>query len=82
MPPCPCTNAPTIFRFGNYIYTPEEGRRYITELFSLIANGKLKIRIHAEYPFTAEGVQQAQRDLTGGQTIGKLIIKVAPDAQQ
>ncbi|KAI0777784.1 NAD-P-binding protein [Trametes elegans] len=68
--------------FGNYIYTPEEGRRYITELFSLVANGKLKIRIYAEYPFTAEGVQQAQRDLTGGKTIGKLIVKVAPDAQQ
>ena len=30
-----------------------------------------------EYPFTAEGVQSAQRDLTGGKTTGKLLIKVA-----
>ncbi|KAI0336846.1 NAD-P-binding protein [Cubamyces sp. BRFM 1775] len=63
---------------ANYIYTPEEGRRYSTELFRLIATGDLKIRIHGEYPFTAEGVQQAQKDLTGGKTVGKLIIKIAP----
>ncbi|EIW55614.1 NAD-P-binding protein [Trametes versicolor FP-101664 SS1] len=66
---------------GNYVYTPEEGRRYSTELFKLIADGDLKVRIHAEYPFTAEGVQQAQKDLTGGKTVGKLIIKIAPDAE-
>ncbi len=66
---------------GNYVYTPEEGRRYSTELFKLIADGSLKVRIHAEYPFTAEGVQQAQKDLTGGKTVGKLIIKIAPDAE-
>ena len=62
---------------GNYIYTPEESRRYTAELCRLIADGTLKIRIHAEYPFTAEGVQQAQKDLVGGKTIGKVIIKVA-----
>ncbi|KAI9063529.1 NAD-P-binding protein [Trametes sanguinea] len=66
---------------GNYVYTPEEGRRYSTELFDLIAKGELKIRIHAEYPFTAEGVQQAQKDLTGGKTVGKLIVKVAPPSE-
>ncbi|KAI1798102.1 NAD(P)-binding protein [Ganoderma leucocontextum] len=60
----------------NYLYTPEEGRTYIAELFKLIGNGTVKISIHADYPFTAEGVQQAQRDLTGGKTTGKLIIKV------
>ncbi|KAI0711151.1 NAD-P-binding protein [Cerioporus squamosus] len=62
---------------ANYVYTPEEGRTYTTELWRLVANGTLKIRIHAEYPFTAEGVQQAQKDLVGGKSIGKLIIKVA-----
>ncbi|CDO75013.1 hypothetical protein BN946_scf184965.g15 [Trametes cinnabarina] len=66
---------------SNYMYTPEEGRRYSTELFDLIAKGDLKIRIHAEYPFTAEGVQQAQKDLTGGKTVGKLIVKIAPPPQ-
>ncbi len=62
---------------GNYVYTPEEGRTYSTELWRLIADGTLKIRIHAEYPFTAEGVQQAQKDLVGGKTVGKLVHKVA-----
>ena len=61
----------------NYIYTPEEGRTYITELFRLIENGTVKINIHGDYPFTAEGVQQAQKDLTGGKTTGKLLIKIA-----
>ncbi|OBZ78424.1 putative quinone oxidoreductase [Grifola frondosa] len=64
---------------GNYIYTPEEGRRYSTELFSLISKGTLKILIHKEYPFTAEGVQQAQKDLTGGKTTGKLLIKISDE---
>ena len=66
-----------MYSLENYIYTPEEGRTYITELFKLIANGTVKINVHAEYPFTAEGVQQAQKDLTGGKTTGKLIVKVA-----
>ena len=62
---------------GNYIYTPEEGRVYNAQLWKLIADGTLKINIHAEYPFTAEGVQQAQKDLTGGKTVGKVLIKIA-----
>lgn len=68
-----------IIRLANYVYTPEEGRRYSTELYKLLASGELNVRVHAEYPFTAEGVQQAQKDLTGGETMGKLIIKVAAD---
>ncbi|KAI0646415.1 NAD-P-binding protein [Trametes meyenii] len=63
---------------ANYVFTPEEGRRYGAELFRLIGSGELKIRVHGEYPFTAEGVQRAQKDLTGGKSIGKLIIKIAP----
>lgn len=62
---------------GNYITTPEEGRRYVTELFQLIADGTLKVNVFKEYPFTGEGVQQAQKDLTGGKTTGKLVIKIA-----
>ncbi|GBE89021.1 Probable quinone [Sparassis crispa] len=62
---------------GNYVATPAEGRRYSTELYTLIAQGALKINVHREYPFTAEGVQQAQKDLTGGKTTGKLVIKIA-----
>lgn len=66
-----------LHRLGNYVYTPEEGRVYSEQLFKFIADGTLKINIHAEYPLTAEGVQQAQKDLTGGKTTGKLIVKVA-----
>ncbi|RPD65639.1 NAD-P-binding protein [Lentinus tigrinus ALCF2SS1-7] len=61
---------------ANYLYTAEEGRTYTAELFRLIADGRLKVRIHAEVPFTAEGVQQAEKDLVGGETVGKLVIKV------
>lgn len=64
---------------GNYIYTPEEGRLYTSELFSLVSEGKLKVEIHNEYPLSAHGVRQAQRDLTGGQTVGKLLIKIADE---
>ncbi|GBE77245.1 NAD-P-binding protein [Sparassis latifolia] len=63
----------------NYTYTPEEALHYGSELFSLIATGVVKINIFKEYPFTTEGVQEAQTDLTtrSGKTIGKLVIKIA-----
>ncbi|KAH9948203.1 NAD-P-binding protein [Amylocystis lapponica] len=62
-----------------YIVTPEESLYYGTELFSLISSGVLKIKVHKEYPFTTEGAQDAQRDLStrSGNTIGKLVIKIA-----
>jgi NADPH2:quinone reductase len=62
---------------SNYTYTPEEAHYYGKKVFELIADGTLKIQIHKEYPFTAEGARQAQEDLVGGKTTGKLIIKVA-----
>ncbi|KAI0795394.1 NAD(P)-binding protein [Abortiporus biennis] len=63
----------------NYIFTAEEFRHYFTELYDLISQQKLKILIHKVYPFNAEGVQQAEKDLTGGKTVGKLLIKVSDD---
>ncbi|KAF9446130.1 NAD(P)-binding protein [Macrolepiota fuliginosa MF-IS2] len=60
---------------GNYVYTPEEAYHFGQALFKLVEDGSLKINIYKEYPFTAEGVQQAQRDLTGGKTVGKLLIR-------
>lgn len=68
------------FRMNNYVVTPEEAAHYGQELFKLVQSGDVKINIHEVYPFTAEGVQQAQRDLTTGKTIGKLLIKVNPEA--
>jgi NADPH:quinone reductase len=64
---------------GNYIVTPEESYTYGTQLFNYIADGTLKINIWKTYAFTAEGVKEAQKDLTGGQTSGKLVIRVADD---
>ena len=64
---------------SNYVFEPEEAAYYGGKLFGLIENGTLKINIYKEYPFTAEGVRQAQIDLTGGKTAGKLIVKVTDD---
>lgn len=63
----------------NYVVTPEESLYYGTELFKLISSGALRINVFKEYPFTKEGVQEAQSDLTtrSGKTVGKLVIKVA-----
>ncbi|PFH52349.1 hypothetical protein AMATHDRAFT_57416 [Amanita thiersii Skay4041] len=61
---------------SNYVYTPEEARKYGIMTFDLISKGQLKIQVFKEYPFTAEGAKEAQRDLTGGKTTGKLVIKV------
>jgi NADPH2:quinone reductase len=60
----------------NYVFTPEEAAHYGKALFDLVEKNELKIQIYKEYPFTADGVQSAQRDLTGGKTMGKLLIKV------
>ena len=60
--------------------TPEELYGYTTELFSLIESGAVKINIHKEYPFTADGVKQTQRDITGRSTTGKLVIKVSDES--
>ncbi|KAG6841743.1 hypothetical protein C0991_007629, partial [Blastosporella zonata] len=59
----------------NYVYTPEEAYYYGQKVFELIENGTLDINIYKEYPFSAEGVQQAQTDLVTGKTVGKLIVK-------
>ncbi|EMD32574.1 hypothetical protein CERSUDRAFT_87891 [Gelatoporia subvermispora B] len=66
---------------ANYTYTPEEANYYGTELFDLISKGVLKINIYKEYPFTTEGVREAQTDLStrGGKTVGKLMIKIADE---
>jgi NADPH2:quinone reductase len=64
---------------ANYMYTPEEGRFYTEEVFGMISDGTLKIAIFKEYEFTAEDLQQAHKDLAGGKTVGKLVVKVADE---
>jgi len=63
-------------RLNNYIYTAKEQRLYFAELFSLLETGAIRQIVHAEYPFTAQGVQQSQKDITSRGTIGKLLIKI------
>lgn len=62
-------------RLFSYIHTPAESLQYTNELFRLVAEGSIKPEVHAEYPFSAEGVQQSQKDITSRGTIGKLLIK-------
>ncbi|OAX39526.1 NAD(P)-binding protein, partial [Rhizopogon vinicolor AM-OR11-026] len=62
---------------NNYTYTEEEVFYYGNALFFLLADGTLKTQVFKEYPFTTEGVRQAQIDLTSGKTTGKLVVKVS-----
>lgn len=68
---------PTLY---GYITTPEEADYYSNKLFKLVESGELKINIFKEYAFSAEGVQDAHRDLTTGKTTGKVIIAINPPA--
>jgi NADPH2:quinone reductase len=59
-----------------YLSRPEDSGRYYKELFDLVAQKSLEFEIFKEYPFSAEGAIQAQKDLVGGRTFGKLLLKV------
>ena len=61
---------------SNYLATPEEGTHYSKLFFDVLSKGVIKINIFREYPFSAEGVRQAQTDLPSGKSTGKLIIKI------
>lgn len=49
---------------NQYVHTREEFQTYSTELFKLVKDGHLTLAVHAEYPFTADGVKQAQKDIS------------------
>ncbi|KAH8097068.1 hypothetical protein BXZ70DRAFT_1000996 [Cristinia sonorae] len=59
----------------NYLTTPSEYFYYGQKLNDLLSQGKLKVQI-TTVSFTEEAVRQAEMDLTGGKTAGKLIVKV------
>lgn len=61
----------------NYLATPAEKMYYSNLVFRLIGDGTLKVSVWKQYPFTAEGVVNSQKDLTGGKTSGKLVINIA-----
>ena len=58
---------------GNYISDPAELKWRAADLFSWIADGRLRVRIHHVYKL-AEAAQ-AQRDLAARATTGKLLLK-------
>jgi NADPH2:quinone reductase len=63
--------------YTNWMETVEERDAYAREAYRLVSNGDVKIHIFKEYPFTADGVRQAQLDLVRGKSAGKVIIRVA-----
>lgn len=66
---------------ANYIVTPEEADHYSKELWDAIKSGLFKLRIEQVFPFSTEGAQQAQKEITtpGGKIAGKILIKIADE---
>ena len=57
---------------ANYITNRQELEMRIGEVFKLISNGKLKLRIGREYALAQAG--KAQDELAGRKTVGKLLL--------
>jgi NADPH2:quinone reductase len=58
---------------GHYTATREELEWRASDVFRMIVEGDLKLRIHHVYPLTE--ASQAHRDLEGRRTTGKLLLK-------
>lgn len=58
----------------NYLVTDEERKAYFSELFDMIAAGKVNINVHEVYPL--KEVARAHTDLEGRKTTGKLVLKL------
>ena len=69
-PKCVKVARPTLF---GYIETRDEFEFYVNELFSLLENGQLKVRVHKVY--SLEQAAQAHIDLEGRKTTGKPLLK-------
>ncbi|KAJ7597725.1 hypothetical protein C8J56DRAFT_920787 [Mycena floridula] len=61
---------------SNYMVDAEETHHYGKSAFELVAADVLKVSIFKEYPFTAQGARDAQKDLKAGKSTGKLLIKI------
>ncbi len=59
---------------GNYTATPEELDWRASDVLNWIGQGKLKLHIHKVYPLS--DAAQAQSDLEGRKTTGKLLLRV------
>ncbi|CCA70149.1 related to NADPH2:quinone reductase [Serendipita indica DSM 11827] len=62
---------------SQYMVTPREIREYNSLLWKTVKSGELKAVISKEYPFTPEGVGEAQEDQASGRSLGKLVIRIA-----
>ena len=60
---------PTLF---NYIVTREEFEENSKELFAMLKDGKIDVRIHETYPLS--DVKRATEDLQGRKSTGKLLL--------
>ncbi|KAK8869993.1 hypothetical protein IAR55_000563 [Kwoniella newhampshirensis] len=65
---------PSVFSLIN---TAEEFEYYTSELVKIVRDGGLKFAVHKVYELTAEDVAQAQRDISGRGTTGKLLVHVS-----
>jgi NADPH2:quinone reductase len=57
-----------------YIVARNELEYYANGVLDMVKNGKLKIKIHKIYPLAE--ARQAQEDLEGRRTTGKLLLKL------
>ena len=57
---------------AHYIATRDQLEQRSNDVFRMIINGDLKLRIHKAYPLAE--AQQAHRDLEGRKTTGKLLL--------
>lgn len=60
-------------RLFGYLETYEEYKAYCDELFAFVKDGKVKVKIHEEYPI--EDFARAHNDIEGRVTTGKLLLK-------
>lgn len=58
----------------SYILTREELESYASEVLGLIKDGELKINVHQAYEL--KDAKQAQDDMEGRKTTGKLLLKL------
>ena len=66
-------------RAAAYFADKKAGREYVAEVFRLVANGVFKPVVHKEYPLSAEGVREAEKEVWESKTAGKCLIKVVVD---
>jgi len=61
-------------RLFNYLKTKEEKEKWWKELFQLLADGKLNLKIHKKYKL--EDAKSAHIDIESRKTTGKLLLEL------